>query len=119
MAGWVKVEITSAGTITYSGHVHNDAAIAEAFDFRIRRVIGKALAILVQFSGHVGGTPQERNSYWTQTETRADIAANYKALVASGRSASMRIGRGRSPESCRRLAHSSAPGWTRWSWMQP
>jgi hypothetical protein len=86
MAGWVQVEITSAGTITYSGHVHNDAAIAEAFDFRIRAVVGNAQAVLVQFSGHVagtGGTPQERNCYWTQTETRADIAANYPALAAS------------------------------------
>jgi uncharacterized protein DUF5648 len=87
MAGWVQVEITSAGTITYSGHVHNDAAIAEAFDFRTRAVVGnKAQAVLVELSGHVagtGGTPQERNCYWTQTETRADIAANYKTLVAS------------------------------------
>jgi hypothetical protein len=87
MAGWVQVEITSAGTITYSGHVHNDAAIAEAFDFRTRAVVGnKAQAVLVEFSGHVagtGGTPQERNCYWTQTETRTDIAANYKTLVVS------------------------------------
>jgi hypothetical protein len=66
MAGWVQVDITSGGTITYSGQFHNDAAVAEAFDFRIRAVTGNAQAVLVQFSGHVGGTgttAQERNCY--------------------------------------------------------
>jgi len=84
MAGWIQVDVTSAGVVTYSGHVHNDAAIAEAFDFAVRAVVGKDHSILVQYSGHVGGTgatADQRNCYWTQTETRPDVAANYAAIA--------------------------------------
>lgn len=84
MAGWVQVDISSTGTVTYSGHVHNDAFIAEAFGFSIRAVVGQSHSVLVQFSGNVGGTgatPDQRNCYWSQTETRPEVAANFEAIV--------------------------------------
>lgn len=122
MAGWVRVEITSAGTITYSGHVHNDAAIAEAFDFRIRAVVGNGQAVLVQFSGHVAGTGGLPRS-GTATGRRPRPAPTSPLTTSHSppqtHSTSMRTGRGRSLASCRRSAPSSAPGWNKWSWIRP
>ncbi len=71
MAGWVQVDLDGTGDATFSGHVHNDAFFAEAFEFSVRVVVGSDPAIAFEKSGSVGGTgatAQQRNFYWTDRE---------------------------------------------------
>ena len=85
MTGWVQVDIASDGSSTFSGHVHNDAAIAEAFTFKLRVTIGKTHVAAFQHAGSVGGTganPDQRNHYWSQSSQRTELGIYYDDIAA-------------------------------------
>jgi hypothetical protein len=82
--GWAQLEVNRNGTVTFSGHVHNDPAISEAFDFTVRLVVGGRHLIVTQKSGHCGGTGasrEERNVLWSETNLNPDVAFHYDEIV--------------------------------------
>ncbi|SDM69459.1 hypothetical protein SAMN05660642_03067, partial [Geodermatophilus siccatus] len=83
--GWVQVQLSRDGAVRFSGHVHNDPLISEAFDFQVRVQIGTVQAIVLQHSGHCGGLgagPEARNDWWDEQDVRFEVLRHFDAIVA-------------------------------------